>query len=338
MDSRISAPLVANDGSIFYRLAGNDVIERQLSGQELIVPQRDVLHIRLHSERQRPRPLVGESPLLAAYGDIAMFESMKDQQQQFLANRASPSAVLQTDLNLDATQVQSLRDRWNEQAKGLHSGGVPILTHGLKVQPWTQPAVPKDLQLAELLKLASDHIALVFRIPLQLLGLGSAPLGSTEALMSFWLASGLDFCLNHIEESFDKLFGLSGVPDDYTEFDTGVLLRSNQKDRIEGLVRGVQGGIYSPNEARNLEGLDSVGYGDEPRVQQQVVPLSAAATIPIPPAPAPPAPASVAALDATKDYRAAVQREIDAIDALVARAKSPALNGSEKPTIRKTKG
>jgi hypothetical protein len=105
-------------------------------------------------------------------------------------------------------------------------------------------------------------------------------------------------------------------------------------DEGEALVRGVQGGIYSPNEARNLEGLNSVGYGDEPRVQQQVVPLSAAATIPIPPAPSPPAPASAAAAEATKDYQAAVRREIDAIDALVARAKHPPLNG---PTIRKTK-
>ena len=38
----------------------------------------------------------------------------------------------------------------------------------------------------------------------------------------------------------------------------------------------MQGGIFAPNEARELEGLDSVEFGDEPRVQQQVVPLSAA--------------------------------------------------------------
>ena len=63
-----------------------------------------------------------------------------------------------------------------------------------------------------------------------------------------------------------------------------MLLRSAQKDRIGALVRAVQGGVYAPNEARNLEGLDSVEYGDEPRVQQQVVPLSAAGSIPDAPA------------------------------------------------------
>ena len=48
-----------------------------------------------------------------------------------------------------------------------------------------------QLVVYELLQLTNNHFASVFRIPLQLLGLGSAPLGSTEALMSFWLASGL---------------------------------------------------------------------------------------------------------------------------------------------------
>jgi hypothetical protein len=35
----------------------------------------------------------------------------------------------------------------------------------------------------------------------------------------------------------------------YTEFDDSALLRSARKDRIKYLVRGVQGGVFSPNEA-----------------------------------------------------------------------------------------
>jgi hypothetical protein len=30
------------------------------------------------------------------------------------------------------------------------------------------------------------------------------------------------------------------------------------KDRVDALVRGVQGGVFAPNEARKMEGLDSV--------------------------------------------------------------------------------
>ena len=295
MNSGMSFPRVAFNGEIFYQLAGNDVINARMgTRQELIVPMRDVLHIRLHTNKRFPMPLIGESPVLAAYYDIGIASAIARQQTQFYRNEARPSAVLSTDMVLDKDQVAALRDRWNEQAKGLNQGGTPILTAGLKVQPWA--IASKDAATAEILKLSNDNIALAFRIPLQILGLGTAPVGSTEVLMQSWIASGLGFCLNHIEESFGLLFDLDGQPDEYVEFDTAALLRSAFKDRMDGLTKGVQGGIYAPNEARELEGLKSVAFGDEPRVQQQVVPLSAAEKIPAAPGPAaaPAAPAAPA--------------------------------------------
>ena len=286
MDPRLSKPQLAYDGSVFYQLAGNQVIERQIQGP-ILVPQRDVLHIRLNANRPKyPWPILGETPLVAALLDMGVSESILRQQMQFYANEARPSAVLSTDLVLDKDQVSALRDRWDEQSRGLQSGGTPILTAGLKVQPWGASA--KDAQLADVMKISEQHIAMVFRMPLQILGLGGTTFSSTEALMQFWIATGLGFCLNHIEESFGVTFALDGQPAEYVEFSTDALLRSAFKDRIEALARGVQGGIYSPNEARNSEGFDKVPFGDSPRVQQQMVPLEAAGAIPA--APGPPAP------------------------------------------------
>ncbi|MGY8661778.1 phage portal protein [Bradyrhizobium sp. UFLA05-109] len=306
MKSEQSFPRIAVGGEIFYQLHGNDVISARLGESTILVPMRDVLHIRLHTLKQRyPVPLVGESPIVAAYGDIGVGNAIARQQQSFYMNEARPSAVLSTDLVLDKDQVQALRDRWNDQAKGLHQGGTPILTAGLKVQPWSVGG--RDAATADMLKLSNEHIALAFRIPLQILGIGGSTYGSTELLMQSWIASGLGFCLNHIEEAFGVLFGLKGQPDEYVEFDTAALLRSAMKDRIEALARGVQGGIFAPNEARQQEGLDAVAFGDEPRVQQQVVPLSAAGKIPASPAPpsAPPAP-----LPPEKGNRDDIQREV----------------------------
>src|SRR6516164_3977169 len=318
MDSRLSFPRVATTGDVFYWLHGNAVIQYEFDGLPITVPQRDVLHVRLHADRNRryPFPLWGQTPLLAALNEVGLSETILQQQNNFYANQARPSAVLSTDLVLDKDQVQFLRDRWDEQSKGLNQGKTPILTAGLKVVPWGAPA--KDAQIAEILKMAEQHIAVAFRVPLQILGLGGTSFHSTEALMQFWVATGLGFALNHIEEAFGLLFALKGQPDEYVEFDTSALLRSAQKDRIEALARGVQGGIYSPNEARRLEGLPETPAGFEPRVQQQVVPLSAASAIAPatahgphpPPAPAPGAPSTASAaspssppeIDAKREY------------------------------------
>ena len=121
--------------------------------------------------------------------------------------------------------------------------------------PWNVSS--RDAQMAEFLKLSEEHIALAYRIPLQILGLGGAsPGGSTEILMQSWVATGLGFALNHIEEAYGLFFRLRGPPYDYIELSTDSLLRSAEKDRIDALVKGVQGGIYSPNDARNMESLE----------------------------------------------------------------------------------
>jgi len=313
------APATANSpgGEVIYSLGGNQVIERQLGNEPLFVPARDVLHIRLNTTKYNM--LLGQSPIVAALKDLAAGDAIMNQQIQFYMNAARPSIVLATDLQLDAATVTMLRDRWNEQTRGLNSGQTPILTAGIKPVPLTMNSV--DAQLADVFKMTEQHIALAFRVPLQILGIGpGGPQGATESLMQSWVSSGLGFALNHIEEAVGNHFGLKGYPDEYLELNTDALLRSLMKDRVEAFARGVQGGIYSPNEARKEFGLKRAKFGDEPRVQQQVVPLSAADKIPASPsAPSPPsaptAPTSdkapgdgpTDAPDAAKDYNDANQ-------------------------------
>ena len=344
MRPHMSYPRVAAGGEVFYYLGGNDVINRRFNSPVLVVPGRDVLHIRLHTDMRFPRPLIGETPLMAAMLDVGLYDAISQQQLQFYTNEARPSAVLSTDMLLDKDQTQALRDRWDEQTRGENQGKTPVLTHNLKVQPWGVPG--RDAQIAEVMKMSAEHIALAFRVPLQVLGLASHQYGSAETLMAFWVATGLGFALNHIEEAFGVVFQLAGQPDEYVEFDTAALLRSQYKDRIEGLTRGVQGGIYSPNEARNKEGLDDVKAGDEPRVQQQVVPLSAAEKIvptgasgphppPAPPSPAPPAAPAAPGPQPPKDYSDAIKRARAGIFASAARAGSVhAIGGTAGPSGR----
>lgn len=290
MNPRACNAMVASEtGDVFYGLAGNPVIDRMID-YPLMVPARDVLHIRLSTSQHHP--LRGESPLMSAARDVAVGNAMAMQQLNFYMNQARPGTVLSTDMVLDKDQVQALRDRWNEQSRGIGSGGTPILTAGLKPVPLSS-ANAENSQLADIMKMSEQRVALAYRVPLQILGIGTTSFNTTESLMQSWLAGALGFALNHIEEAIGRLFGLVGQPDEYLELNTAVLLRSQFKDRIDGLVRGVQGGVFSPDEARATESYPKVkgGFGEEPRVQQQLVPLSAAAAIPAAPGPgaAPPA-------------------------------------------------
>jgi HK97 family phage portal protein len=305
MNPRMSWPRVATTGELFYTLGGNEIVQRMFAdnpGALEAVPARDVLHVRLPSYQD---PLRGAPPLEAAMLEIGASNAAIAQALSFTTNQGRPSGVLETDLKLDKEQVSVARQSWNEQTQGMNQGGTPILTAGLK---W-RPAVitSRDAQLAEMLQIADQRIATAYRVPLALLSLmsGAGPQASTESLMAFWISTGLGFCANHIEDSFGRLFQLSGWPDDYLELDLEALMRANFKDRIEGLARGVQGGIYSPNEARAREDLPAMEFGDEPRVQQQVVPLSAWASAPpvtpAPNAPPPSPPASDAPAGDTAD-------------------------------------
>jgi HK97 family phage portal protein len=261
---------IGADGSIFYGLSGNEIVQSRYDFSAPI-PARDVLHVRLHTPQH---PLKGVSPILATTLELAMSDAALNQQVAFYLNQARPSFMLETDQQLNADQTRELRTRWNEQTKGENAGGTPILAWGLKAKPVASSA--RDGQLAEILKMSDQNVALAFRMPLQVLGVGGTPFASTELLMQSWISSGLGFCLNHIEEAFGLLFRLRGVPDEYIEFDTRALLRSAFKERIEGLAAGVMGGIFSSDEARADFDLAKTpgGFGDMPRVQQQVVPLS----------------------------------------------------------------
>ena len=309
MNPRSSAAQIAVDGSIFYHLSGNPIVDKRF-GDRLIVPARDVLHLRLHTPRH---PLIGESPLAAAALQLAAGDAALQQQIRFYLNQSRPSFVLTTDQILTREQVIQLRESWNEQSSGMNRGGTPILTAGLKAQMIGSTA--KDSDLAAILKLSDQAIAAVYRTPLQILGASdSAPFASTEALMGSWRAGGLGFMLNHIEEAFGQLFKLTGVPNEYVEFDTSALLRSDFKTRIEGWSIGVKAGIFDRNVARADFELAPVEGGDEPWVQQQDVPLSVATELannpPEPVAPSLPAPAPAETADEKqRRYELALQRQ-----------------------------
>jgi phage portal protein BeeE len=274
---------------VFYEIGANPLFEFDsiLGRTNLIVPARDVLHVKLATPRH---PLIGETWLAALATELGQNAAINNSLTTSAANMR-PAGVIHTELELTGAQIEDTKKRWNETASKMTSGDVPILTRGLKFQPVTMSA--EDQQIIDQKKLNNQTIAAIFGVPAILLGItDTGTQKSAEAVMAEWLAAGLGWLINHIEVALDQFVGLNmdsiGKGREYTELDTRALLRSAFKDRIDGLSKGVIGGIYAPNEARRLEGLPAAKDGDEPRVQQQVIPLSAWDQKPAaPPAPPP---------------------------------------------------
>jgi HK97 family phage portal protein len=277
-DPKQSSPVIGPGGEVYYQLAGNNVVDRVGSAfrtpRGIIAPAREVLHVKL--EPKAGDPMVGIPPLKHAAASIAAQNAIGAQLISVFGNMNRPAGVIESEVNLTGVQTADFRDRFNEAWRGKINdlgGGPPILPPGLKFKGISMTA--KDSELAAAAKMTADDIFMVYGIPPAILGMtDKGSFASTEALMQFWLARGLGFAINHIEVAIDHFFGLRGWPDEYVELDTHALLRVAYKERIEGLARGVQTAIYTPNEARRAEDLPDKTGGNEPRVQQQQVPLN----------------------------------------------------------------
>ena len=263
MDSRTCSPYVT-EGELFYSIGSNPFVPDQI---DYLVPARDVLHLRMYCPRH---VLIGESPIKAAAMAAGINVSLAGSQAAFFAQMSRPSGVLSTDQVLNKDQLESLREAWYKQSQKIAQGAVPILSGGLK---WQQMAISsQDAQLIEAQRMSIEEIARVYGTPLPVIGdMTSSTLNNVEQLISLWLSISLGSLLENLEQSFNKLFGLR--PTEAIDFDVTGLLRTDFQARIDGLTKAIQGGLYTPNEARGREGLHPVTNGDNPIVQQQMVEL-----------------------------------------------------------------
>jgi HK97 family phage portal protein len=231
---------------------------------------RDVLHLRINVDPKDP--LKGITPLTTAAHSMAANSAITSQQAAFFRNMSRPSGILSTPEKLNREQMKQLRQALEEKTVSENSGGVPILGSDLKWQ--SMSLTSQDAQMIEAFSMTVESISRVFRVPLPLINsMTGSTFNNAEAMMGWFLASGMGFLLEHIELELSKVFSLPF--NQRVNFDTKALLRSDWKTQIETLGEGTLKGIYSPNEARKIMGLPPAKEGDEPRVQQQVVPLSA---------------------------------------------------------------
>lgn len=266
LESSKKRAILSDEGDLYYD-ASSDYRFLNDGDISALLPARDVLHVKLPTNRDI---LCGQTPIAHAVGATSVVDATATNAAALARNGNQPSGIISTDLNLSAQQMTELRAKFDEVTKGANRGGVPILGGGMKWYPMSLSS--EDTQAIQTYNMGVLDLCRIFRVPPQILGLNdNGAASSVEAMINQWRATGLLFYAELIEAALEGLFKMSANQE--LRFDFTNIARADFKTEIETLAQGVQNAIFSPNEARNRVGLDSVPYGDEPRVQAQNVRL-----------------------------------------------------------------
>jgi HK97 family phage portal protein len=302
LDAPSVVPLVAPDGSIYYRIKRNYLAGVQ--GEEVTVPDSEVVHDRINCLFH---PLVGVSPIYAAATSGTQGLRIQSNSAHFFENMSQPSGHLTAPAAIDDKTAERIKKDFETNFRGAGGLGRLLVTgQNIKYEAMTIPAA--DAQLIEQLKWTVEDVARCFKVPLHKISTTMAPsYNNIAALNQDYFSQCLQLIITNIEELLDAALSLgpaysnSAATAAYgVEFDIDALVRMDPTARAEAWQKLVTAGIMAPNEARLRENLAPKTGGDTPFMQQQMWPLDKLAQRAPPPAtPTLPAPGDAGPSDGT---------------------------------------
>jgi HK97 family phage portal protein len=134
-------------------------------GQEIALRKEDVILIRTPHPTD---PYRGIGPVQALLTDLDAVRYSAEWNRNFFLNSAEPGGIIEVPDELDDRAFDQLRDRWNEQHKGIaNAHRVAILEHGKWVdRKFTQ----RDMQFVELREVGREIIREAFGFPKPMTG------------------------------------------------------------------------------------------------------------------------------------------------------------------------
>ncbi|ASB03444.1 TPA: phage portal protein [Proteus mirabilis] len=229
------------------------------NGKSETLTQQEIWHVRIFTLDG----LVGLSPIAYARQAIGLGLATEEHGARLFGNGAVTSGVLQTEQELSDLAFDRLKRDFEENHQGLTNAHKPlILEMGLKWQQISLSA--EDAQFLETRKFQLEEICRIFRVPLHMVqNTDRATFNNIENLGIGFINYSLVPYLIRIEQRINAgLVKASKQGTFYAKFNTGALLRGDMKSRFEAYSTGINWGIYSPNECRELEELNPREGGD----------------------------------------------------------------------------
>ena len=274
LDPSKVTPLIAPDGGVYYALRADDLVGVMpgQSGQELIVPAREIIHDPMVTLFH---PLVGVTPLYACGLAAQQGLTIQTKSEQFFRGGSHPGGVLTAPGEIGQDQADRIKKYWEENFSGANIGRVAVVGKGLKYEPMTVSAA--DAQLIQQLNWTARQVCTCYHVPPALLDLeGESAVPDLEALLQKYHSQCIQSLLTNFETALDE--GLELKSPYGTEFDIDDLIWMVTSTKTKAAAEAIGAGALSPDEARRKWfGLGRVKGGDTPYMQQQNYSLAALA-------------------------------------------------------------
>ncbi len=184
-----------------------------------------------------------------------------------------PPAVLQGPFQSGVAATRASEDVASATAKLAREGRSVLALpagHELKSVGFS----PDDMQLIELQRFCIEQIARIYSLPpVFLQDLSNGTYSNTEQQDLHFVKHTLRRWIEQTEQEMNlKLFGRESTRE--VRFNVDSLLRGDLKTRMEAHATSIQNGIKTPNEVREIEGLDPQESGDDLMIQGATVPIS----------------------------------------------------------------
>ena len=274
--------LVAEDGSIWYKLRSDYLSQVDDDRAQIPIPASEIFHDTMVGFWH---PLVGVSPLFACASSATLQAKIQNNSTAFFANRSIPGGILTAPGAIADETAARLKQQWEANYGGANSGKVAVLGDGLTFEQMTISA--EHAQLIDQLAWTVDDVARAFHYPRFKLGGDYPPVNTLEALQILYYNDCLQVLAEQMEATLDKGLGLDGV-NRGTEFDTNALWRMDTKGIFEALSKAddltvnekrkivnygpTTGGnaVYKQEQEHSLDALAKRDARDDPFTKQPV--------------------------------------------------------------------
>jgi HK97 family phage portal protein len=229
-------------------------------GRQIRCSQRDVFHVAYRSLDG----ITGLSPISYQRETIGLTLAAQKHGAKTFSNGAKPGGVLTHPHKLTEDASRRLRESWELTYGGDNAGKTAILEEGMTFTVLSM--TNSDAQFLETRRFQVEDVARIFGIPLFMIQ-------STEKTTSW--GSGIEqMSMGYVrytllpwvrrwEQAIRRdLVAETGEPDIEMRFNIEGLQRSDIRSRFQSYQVGINMGVYSPNEVRELEDMNPREGGD----------------------------------------------------------------------------